>query len=244
MKRILTITMALSLAGCASMHISHNRSKNPYEGRIFYTKYLNPQASSLDAQIQRDLDTLRAEPNNASVHNDLGAALVQKGFPKDAETEFERAVDADRHFYPAWYNLGLVRAARGDSAGSSFAFKRTVHYKPGHSQALFQLGLVAERAGNKDEAIDYYAKAISINRTLLNVRTNPRVLDAKLIDLALLRLYPLDHSRQSMQFLAAPPGYVSDSTAPSPSPQAPASKIVTPAAPLTDPAKQQAPPKP
>ena len=112
------------MTGCASMHfpaVSHH--KNPYEGKIFYTKYLNPQASGLDAQIQHDLDLLRANPRAASVHNDLGAALLVKGFPKDAEVEFERAVDADRRFYPAWYNLGLVRAARGDAPRSGDRLK-------------------------------------------------------------------------------------------------------------------------
>jgi tetratricopeptide (TPR) repeat protein len=220
MKRILTITIALAMTGCAELrtHMPSHSNKNPYEGRIFYTKYLNPQASQLDAQIQRDLDTLRANPNAASVHNDLGAALLQKGFPKDAEVEFERAVDSDRRFYPAWYNLGLVRAARGDSSGSAFAFGRTVHYKPGHALALFQLGLVAEHRGNKDDAIEYYAKALSINHQLLDVRVNPRILDSQLIDLALIRMYPLAHSRQSMQFFGAPAGY-SDAQ-----PQAPASK--------------------
>jgi len=213
MKRLLTLTIAaLALAGCnsiaqyANTH-HHGSSKNPYEGRIFYTKYLNPGASPLDARIQRDLDQLRANPDQATVHNDLGAALVEKGFPKDAETEFERAVNDDKNFYAAWYNLGLVRESRGDFTGARFAYGRTVHYKPGHALALFHLGLMSETSGHPGDAIDYYAKAFKYNRQLLDVHVNPLILDSKLVAQALIKAYPTEHAKESMRFQGTPAGY-------------------------------------
>jgi tetratricopeptide (TPR) repeat protein len=255
MKRALTTTLALlAMAGCGSNHslrsLDKHHDKNPYEGRIFYSKYLNPQTSALDARIQSDLDQLRANPDLATVHNDLGMALLQKGFPKDAEVEFERAVANDKTFYPAWYNLGLVRQSRGETQGAQKAYERTVEYRPGHALALFQLGLMAEQNGNSGAAINYYAKAFLINHQLLDVRTNPRILDSKLVDLALIQAYPDQHARESMQFQGAPTGYVDNPiTTPPPqpaaaSPQAAPNQIVTPAAPVTDPGKQKAPPKP
>ena len=245
MRRLFTVALAaLALAGCTSLqHVQMHRDGNPYQGRIFYTKYLNPQASPLDARIQHDLDQLRPNPNLASVHNDLGQALLLKGFPKDAEVEYERAVNADSHFYPAWYNLGLAREASGNYVGARHAFNRTVRYKPGHAPALFQLGLMEEKAGNGTEAINYYAKAILINRQLLDVRVNPRVLDSHLIDFALVKAYPDQHARASMQFQGAPTGYV-DTTIDAASPQPNAAQIVTPAPPVTDQGKQKAPPNP
>lgn len=246
MKRTLTIVLtALALTGCHSItqYANFHRGTNPYEGNIFYTKYLNPQASPLDARIQRDLDQLRANPNAASVHNDLGQALLEKRFPKDAEVEFERAVNTDKNFYPGWYNLGLVREARGDFTGARFAYGRTVHYKPGHSLALFQLGLMAEKSNDPFGAIDYYAKAFQINRQLLDVRVNPRILDSKLVALALIKAYPTQHARESMRFNGSPAGYL-DAQIPAASPQPNASQIVTPAPPTTDPGKQKAPPNP
>ena len=257
MKRLLPIALAaLAIAGCSIYQ--NRRTANPYDRPIFYTKYLN-SSSPLDAQIQRTISALRANPNSAALHNDLGQLLVQKGFPKDAETEFERAVNSDTHFYPAWYNLGLIRASRGDMTGSEWAFRRTIHYKPGHSQALFQLGLLAERRHNKDAAINFYVKAFSINHALLDVHQNPRILDSKLVDLALLQLYPNEHTRESMALIGTPSGYAASSgrraatpipppvttTAPqSPSPQPPAQQIVPPAPPVTDPSRQTPPPNP
>lgn len=240
MKRLFVLTFAvLAIAGCAAWdRVSGNG--NGYATPPFYAKYLNP-ANPHDQRIQATLAGLRANPRSAQLHNELGALLIQKGFPKDAEREFERAVNADGDFYPGWYNLGLVRASRGDSFGAYRALRRTVSLKPGHSAALFQLGLMEETRGDNEDAVDYYARAFAINPALLDVRVNPRILDSDLTHLALLKMYPNEHSRESMQFQPAPQGY-RDAQMEAPSPQAPAADIVTPSAPLTDPASQSAPP--
>jgi len=245
MKRFLLLPLglaALALAGCAvTKSLTHHKSENPYAQPLFVQKYLDPN-NPLDAQIQRTIDALRVRPDSAALHNQLGQLLVQKGFPKDAEREFERAVDADNHFYPAWYNLGLLRMARGNYTGAHVAFLSTVHYKPGHSAALFQLGLMEEKAQHTQEAVDLYAKAFSINHALLDVRVNPRILDAKLVDLALIKLYPNDHARQSMQF--QPTGTYVQRSLEAVSTQPAGQNIVAPSAPLTDPSQQTPPPNP
>lgn len=205
MRRLLiTTTAALALTGCSLLPRHH--AANPYEKPVFYAKYLDP-ANALDQRIHQHLGALRANPESAPLHNDLGQLLVDKGFPKDAEREFERAVNSDRRFYPAWFNLGLIRASRGDLLGARIALGRTLHYKPGHSAALFQMGLVEERRRNHDAAIDYFAKAFLINPNLLDARINPRILDSRLVDMALLKAYQKEHLRKSMTFEGTPSGY-------------------------------------
>jgi tetratricopeptide (TPR) repeat protein len=223
MKRLLIIAVAaLAAAGCSNLQ-KLRTDDQPYD-HPFYAKYLNT-GSNLDAQINRTMESLRQSPDSAELHNTLGALLLDKKFPKDAEREFERAVDADRKYYQAWYNLGVVRAANGDELGASRAFRRTVDLKPGHSQALFQLGLVEEKNHHLDRAVHLYAKAFAINPSLLRVEVNPRILDSKLTDVALLAMYATEHSRRSMQLqgtaiaMPAPP--------PPPPPPAPAPKPVT-----------------
>jgi tetratricopeptide (TPR) repeat protein len=237
MKRLFVITVAaLILAGCGtSLHFK--KTSNPYVKPLFYSRYLNP-ANPLDQQIQATVDALRANPRDAALHNALGQLLAQKGFPKDAETEFERAIDADRHFYAGWFNLGILRSARGDFVGARIAFNRTIRYKPGHSEALFQLALVEEKRGNEEDAIAYMAKAFSINRSLLDVRVNPQILDTKLTAVALIRAYPNEHNRQALLFQPTPAGYGQKGISAAPdaaSPVVPTGKIVPPAAPNAPP---------
>jgi len=219
MKRTLIVIAAMAfLAGCAGLRMHHN--DNPYAGRLFIEQFLDP-ANPLDAQILQTINDLRAHPRSAAAHNRLGQLLRQKGFPKDAEVEFERAVNADPHLFSAWYNLGLVRQARDDYSGARFAYHRAIAYRKGFSEALFQLGLMEEERHNTDEAIAYYAKAFTINHSLLDVRVNPRILDSKLVDLALLRAYPNAHARESTQFYPTPPGYAQPNLEPAPPPKPP-----------------------
>lgn len=243
MKRLLTIAVAAAaIAGCADLR-ELTRKDNPYDNP-FYGKYLTSN-TPLDQAILRTVDALRQNPDSARLHNDLGTLLVQKGFPKDAEREFERAVNADSHFYPAWYNLGAVRASRGDEFGARHAFYRTIAYKPGHANALFQLGLMEEKKGNNQKAVQLYAKAYSINPSLLDVAVNPRVLDSHLTHLAMIEIYPKRHWRESTVFQGTPASYrEAPQTEKAPSPQAAPQKIVPPAAPVTDPSQQPAPPTP
>ncbi len=240
MKRTLLLVAALATLGCSQIR-DLRKDESPY-AHPFYAKYLNT-GSSLDAQITRTLTALQAEPSSAQLHNELGALLVQKGFPKDAEREFERAIDNDGGYHPAWYNLGLIRAANGDEGGARRAFRRTVANKPGHALALFQLGLIEEGLYHTDRAVDYYAKAYAINPALMEPGVNPRVLDSKLMHLALIRMYPATHSRRSMQFQGTPTA-TARRPQQAPSPQATPQQIVPPSAPATDPSQQSAPGRP
>ena len=235
MNRLLAMAFAaLTLSGCT---LVDKINRPPNYDNPFYAKYLNT-GSELDGRINQTLNELRQNPDSAALHNQLGSLLVQKSFPRDAEREFERAVDADGRFYPAWYNLGLVRAARGDEAGARRAFRNTIEGKPGHAQALFQLGLIEEKRRNMERAVELYAKAFSINPALMSVSVNPRILDTKLLHLALIKLYPNDHDRRSMLFQGSPTGWTDRSDPPAVSPEPAPEKIVTPAPGPTDAAAQ------
>ena len=242
MKRSLLLAATLAAFGCAEIRDLRKPDQPPYQNP-FYAKYLT--GSPLDAQINRALDGLRADENNVQLHNELGALLVQKRFPNDAEREFERAVNLDKRYYPAWYNLGLVRASRGDEGGARRAYMATVHYKPGHAMALFQLGLIEEKLKHTDRAIELYAKALSINPALIEPDVNPRVLDSRLVHRALMAMYGKEHAKETMVFQGVSGPAPRKAAAPqaAPSPEAPPAQIVPPAAPATDPSRQSRRPK-
>lgn len=232
---IALLALTLLTTGCSSIQdrVARIMDDDPYDEQPFYYRYLRPADSALDAEIVRTFDAVRAEPDSAALHNRLGALLVEKGFPKDAETEFRRAVWADPKFYPARYNIAMARQARGDENGAIRALRATLDAKPGHAAAHFQLALMLEKRGQTESALEHYVVAYRINETLLDVRVNPLVLDSNLVDLALVRLYPHEHSVRALQFEPAPAGYAP------PAPEAPSEveegeEIVTPAAPVTE----------
>lgn len=236
MQRLLITAVALSLAGCAVFQAD----PTPYDPPPFYARFLNT-GSELDAQITQTLAALRESPDSPILHNQLGQLLVEKDFPQDAAREFERAINLDGDFYTAWYNLGLVRASLGDVSGARRAFRRTVNYRKGHGPALFELGLMAEKEGDDRAAVAYYAKALRHNPELLTVRHNPRVLDSRLMHLALIEKYPRAHAHESAVFEVPPAGYAEpEREAVSDEPTA--GEIITPAAPVTDQGTQQTPP--
>ncbi len=238
MKRILVSLIAVSLAGCS--YLPRRRSENPYEKPPFYAQFLTT-GSVLDQRIQSTVAALQQNPHSPILHNELGQLLVDKGFPKDAAREFERAVNDDRAFYPAWYNLGVVRASQDDFSGAERAFRFAVRSRKGFSEALWQLGLIAEKRNDDARAIEYYAKALRHNRALLDVRVNPNVLDSKLVHLALIRNYEVEHAREAGAFVGTPTWYV-EPPRDAPSPQPAAKDIVPPAPPVTEQGTQTPPP--
>ncbi len=251
MKRLsLLALLALVAGGCTANSKwldKKQHGSNPYDKPVFYTRYLDPN-NLLDQAIQRDLNALKSNPRASSTHNELGTYLFAKGFPKDAQLEFERSVYSDKRFYPGWYNLGLVRASLGDFSGAERAFDETLHYKPGHAAAHFQLGLLEEKRGHNNAAVEHYARSFAINHAMLDPKINPRIVDTQLIDEALLKLYPTSEVRSTIRFAPRPHAYTDPPPEPveleAPSLQAPASEIVTPSAPVTSPAAQPTPQNP
>lgn len=205
----------------------------------FWARYLIA-GDPLDDAILETLEALRVDASSPVLHNRLGRLLVRRDFPKDAEWEFKRALELDSDFYPAAYNIALARQARGDRDGAKRALRRTLRMKPGHAAAHFQLGLMYEEDGDVDKAVHHYARAYSINRALLDVSVNPRVIDSELVDLALLELYDDEHLETSIRLEPVPENYpvpgrfVAPGDIEAPSDVEAAEEIVPPAPPITD----------
>jgi tetratricopeptide (TPR) repeat protein len=147
-----------------------------------YYRFLD-SSRPLDRAI---LDTLRelGQPGSeerSDLHNDLGVLLLRFGYEKDARREITVATKLDRKNYVAWFNLGLVEELAGNDRSALAGFRRCLEQRPGHADALFHTGLVHERAGRRERAVEAYAKAYRYESRLLDVRYNPQILDTKLV---------------------------------------------------------------
>lgn len=238
---VIAMVIGTVASGCG---LSQRWGADPYENP-FWARYL-VDGDPADDEITEILGMIRSGRDTPRVHNRLGRLLLEKGFPKDAEWEFDRALELDSKFYPAAYNIALSRQARQDRSGAMRALRNTLRIKPGHAAAHFQLGMMFEEDGDVDRAIDHYAKAYTINRALLDPQVNPRVVDTKLVDLTLLALYRDEHVGTSIRTEPSPDSYpVYEHGMPSDEPEAPsdveaAVEIVTPApGPTEQPQPQQ-----
>jgi len=219
MKKLVVGALALALlSGCASfkehraesarIKVERESYQNP-----FYLKYLNPN-NKLDQAIYARIEALRENQVDPVTHNELGALLFQRDFPKDAMAEFEKAIDLDKKFYPAWFNKGLVYLSQDKLHSAERSFRKAVNLKPGFGEAQFHLGLVYEMEGRHEAAIEHYARAFSINWDLLDPRVNPRIVDSELRARALMELYQKEHASAAARFSGPHPDYNFEAPAP------------------------------
>ena len=60
------------------------------------------------------------------------------------------------------YKQGINLSRRGDDKGAKAAFEKTLQADPKAYEALYNLGVLADRAGQSNQALGYYQKALSI----------------------------------------------------------------------------------
>ena len=147
-----------------------------------YMSQMNPDVP-LDAQILELVRRIETNPDNPGLHNDLGVKLQARRFPKDAMREFKKAIEADKTFYPAWYNLGVYYLENGQRFKALRALKKTLKLKKGHDLAEYHLGDLYYAWGMTKRAVRHYAKAFKINQHVFDLSYNPSALNNEVLSL-------------------------------------------------------------
>ncbi len=133
-----------------------------------YTKQNKP-----DLARQEYLDAIQEQPKSAKAHSYFGQYLstTEKNYAA-AFAEFDAALTADPSYMPALYHVGRT-AAQADSnlARGEASLKTYLGYtpKPGEpplAYANYNLGLVYEKEGKKNEAKKSFETALKLNPTL------------------------------------------------------------------------------
>jgi tetratricopeptide (TPR) repeat protein len=95
------------------------------------------QAKALD-YYQKDLV---AEPNDASLHNNLGSLYADMGKSDDAAAEFKKAADMDPvHASGYYYNLGAIMVNKGNMDAAATALKKATDIDPNNANAWYWYG--------------------------------------------------------------------------------------------------------
>jgi Flp pilus assembly protein TadD len=105
---------------------------------------------------------LAVTANNAHAHQNLGAALAQKGKLDAAAEHFIAAVTLMPNYAEAQSNLGFALAANGKNEEAIVHYRAALALKPSLPQTHFLLANALSAQGNRDEARTEYETAIQL----------------------------------------------------------------------------------
>lgn len=98
----------------------------------------------------------------AEVRNGLAYALARQGRAEEAVAEFQKAIETDAKFTPAYNNLAEVLTTQGRLEEAAEYYRRSLAQKP--SAAVHNaLGVVLRKLGKAEEAADQFARAKALS---------------------------------------------------------------------------------
>ena len=101
-------------------------------------------------------------PNFASIHYNLGIALVAEGKNEEAISHYKMAIKIKPDYAEVHYNLGNTLLNKGRTSEAISHYKIAIKIKPDFAEAYSNLGTALFRAKMTEEAIDYFKEAIRI----------------------------------------------------------------------------------
>ena len=85
--------------------------------------------------------------------------LANQGHLDEAAKYCEDLLSRQTHQADAYYLLGVIREAAGNSEDAEQMFRRAVYLQPNYYEALVHLSVICERSGDPDGARRYLERA-------------------------------------------------------------------------------------
>ena len=137
--------------------------------KVLYARAFRGQASMLleaNPNVAERLlrKAVEADPHNSSAHFDLGKLYTKaQDYPR-AIRAYQIVVDLNPLFPDALYNLGFVYATTNDYENAEKMFYRVTELKPLYlDKALFNLAMVQQKQGKRQECIESLGKSLIAN---------------------------------------------------------------------------------
>jgi TolA-binding protein len=149
---------------------------NPPEVNVYYSQALRGQAGSLLGKNPGERVTLlrkalEADPQNAGAHFDLGNLYTKSKDYSKAINAYQKAADLNYRSTDTSYNLGFIHASKKDYMNAEKMFLLAVESRPNYlDKALFNLAVVQQKQGKRNQCIDNLEKALIVNPENQRVR--------------------------------------------------------------------------
>ena len=115
---------------------------------------------------------LRLNPNDATIHNNLGVFLASRGRAREAIAEYREVLRIDPESIKAHSNLGHIYLGQSNLEGAERMFRKALELNQaqGHKQGMAAnygiLGNVYYTQGDLEKAERVYRKALALNQEL------------------------------------------------------------------------------
>jgi tetratricopeptide (TPR) repeat protein len=117
---------------------------------------------------------LEVTENNWLAHDELGAALEQKGQMEEAILEFREAVRLNPEFADLQYNLGVALGKKGQTDAAIRQFQEALRLKPDFAEAHNNLGNALRIKGQIGPAIRQFQEALRLQPGYADAHNNLR----------------------------------------------------------------------
>jgi hypothetical protein len=196
--------------------------------------------ANLDEALAAQRSLVAQDPSNADQLNDLGNLLVLANDLEGAEEAYRRALNLQPDSETSLYNLALVLQEQGRIKQARKAYQSILENNPDNAWCHYQLGTLDAAGGSRSKALDHFARAFSLDRSLADPKINPHVVENPLLTDALLRLYVSKAASSRAPRIYREPGNVAELLLP-PAPEAPPAEQMTAqdAAPTADSRERQ-----
>ena len=98
----------------------------------------------------------------AATQNDLGNVYLRSGRHEMALLKYQQAVRADDTYWQAWFNLGSLRAMRGDMEGARTVFQRVLEHHPERADVWSNLAGTYVEEGEFQQATQILERALDV----------------------------------------------------------------------------------
>jgi tetratricopeptide (TPR) repeat protein len=123
---------------------------------------------------------LKVTENNYIAHNNLGAALKEKGKTDSAIQHYREATRIAPDFWLAQRNLGNELRLRGELREAIVHYKEALRYVPDDALAHHNLAMALTLVGDLDEAVKHFREAIRLRPEFEEAHCNLGIVNASL----------------------------------------------------------------
>jgi tetratricopeptide (TPR) repeat protein len=133
---------------------------NTFEGH-FNMARMNFAQGDFDKCIEHGKEALITRPVDVRIHNILGMAYMRKGMINDAVIEFNKIIDINSDFIPAYLNLANINMAARKPDTAAILYKAALKVKPDAVEARLGLGNSYTLMGNYSNAVTEFESIIN-----------------------------------------------------------------------------------